>query len=212
MVGQILSNAIDLVNFASKLIKRERLPSLKKDVETCVHNACSFPAILYCFSTIDMLGALYKGDMKPGNTTKNSAEYMVKFMKNNGVNYTENQVRLLQKIYRHKIVHIAQPRPLIEIDSNKITWRYDDEDITKHLTVETASNPQPITAFLTPYSMYFNQVFVISILKLAHDVEDSVIRPNDGYWDMFSNNLLIDGKGLQDNFRSAISDMYDTRP
>jgi hypothetical protein len=132
-------------------------------------------------------------------------------MKNNGVYYTEYQICLLQEIYRHKIVHIAQPRPLIEINNNKITWRYDDEDLSKHLRVETAPIPQLITAFLTPYSMYFDQIFVISILKLAQDVEDSVTRPNDGYWDMFSNNQTVDGSTLQDNFRCAISDMYDIK-
>lgn len=146
-----------------------------------------------------------------GNTTKISAEYMAKFMKNNVVPYSEYQTRLLQKIYRHKVVHITQPGPLIEIGINKITWRYDDEDLTKHLRAETAPNPQPITAFLTPYQMYYNQIFVISILKLARDVKDSINRPNDGYWHMLSNNSVVEGRTLQDNFRNAISDMYDIK-
>lgn len=137
---------------------------------------------------------------------------MMKLMKNNGVPYNEYQTSLLQKIYRHKVVHIAQPRPLIEIGTNKITWRYDDEDLTRHLNMETTPNPQPITAFLTPYQMYFNQIFVISILKLAQDVEDSVIRPSDGYWDMLLNNSLVEGRALQDRFRDAVSDMYDVKP
>ena len=170
-----------------------------------------YPAILYCFSTIDMLGGLYMGDMKSGNTTKNSAKYMMKFMRNSGVPYSEYQTSLLQKIYRHKVVHIAQPRPLIEIGTNKITWKYDDEDLTRHLSIEITPNPQPITAFLTPYQMYFNQIFVISILKLAQDVEDSVNRPNDGYWDTLANNSSVEGSALQDNFRDAVSDMYDVK-
>jgi hypothetical protein len=212
MTEQILKNSTDLINFAYKLIRVERLPSLKNDVVTCVNNGCAFPAILYCFSTIDMLAGFYIGDMKPGNTTKNSAKYVMKFMRNNGVPYSEYQASLLQKIYRHKVVHIAQPRPLIEIGTNKITWRYDDEDLTKHLSIETALNPQPITAFLTPYPMYFNQIFVISILKLAQDVEDSVYRPKDGYWDMLLNNSSVEERALQDNFRDAVSDMYDVKP
>ena len=105
--------------FCYKLIKDERLPSLKKDVSICVGSACAFPAILYCFSTIDLLAALFEGKLEP--TSTNARDYMQKFMKNNHIPYTQYKVKLLQKIYRHKVVHVAQPKPLIEIGADRIT-------------------------------------------------------------------------------------------
>jgi hypothetical protein len=78
---KIFGNTMALINFATKLIKVERLPSLKNDVNVCVSRGCAFPAILYCFSTIDMIGTLFKGRLKP--PTINSSDYMQKFMKNN---------------------------------------------------------------------------------------------------------------------------------
>jgi hypothetical protein len=46
-------------------------------------------------------------------------------------------------------------------------------------------------------------------VKLAQDVEDSVNRPSDGYWDMLLNNSLVEGRALQDNFRDVVSDIAD---
>jgi hypothetical protein len=178
-------------------------------VNVCVSRGCAFPAILYCFSTIDMLGTLFKGRSKP--PTINSSDYMQKFMKNNGTPYTAYEIKLLQKFYRHKVVHLAQPKPLVEMGTDKITWRYDDEDLSNHLKIETTPTPQPITAFTLPYPMYFNKIFVISILKLAHDIEDSVLRPTNGYWDMLIKNTTVDGRPLQDCFDDAIRDIYDPK-
>jgi hypothetical protein len=152
---------------------------------------------------------LYKG--KINNTTANSREYMKAFMKNNGTSYTEHDIFLLQKIYRHKVVHVAQPKPVIVDGTNMVTWRYDDDHPTDHLKIETAPTFQPITVYPTPYPIYFNQIFVISILKLAQDIEESVTRPNDGYWDMLINNTVVDGKELQVNFEVAVRDIYDPK-
>jgi hypothetical protein len=118
--------------------------------------------------------------------------------------YTGYEIKLLQKIYRHKIAHLAQPKPLVEIGTDKITCRYDDENLSNHLKVETMPTPQPITAFTLPYPMDFNKIFVISILKLAHDIEDSVLRPINGYWDMLINNTTVDGRPLQDCLDDAM--------
>jgi|SRR5215469_1464130 len=124
MSGGIFTSTSDLVAFATRLIKAERLPSLKKDVSICVSTACAFPAILYCFSTIDLLATLFKGQLKP--TSPNARDYIQKFMKNNHIPYTQYEVELLQKIYRHKVFYMAQPKPLIEIGADRITWRYDN--------------------------------------------------------------------------------------
>lgn len=87
------------------------MDSLENDVRHCLQEPYApFPALLYRFSTtIDLLGALYAGDAtKNAATTRQSADYMQRFM-----NYTEEQSHLLQSLFRHKIVHLAQPKAVV---------------------------------------------------------------------------------------------------
>jgi hypothetical protein len=136
---------------------------------------------------------------------------MQKFMKNDGVCYTGYEIELLQQIYRHKVVHVAEPKPLIEKGLEKITWRYDDEDLSNHLRLETLPQSQLVSNLLTPFPMFFNKIFVISILKLSHNIRDSVLRPTDGYWDMLANNSVVNGRALQDCSEDAVIAMYDPK-
>jgi hypothetical protein len=64
-----------------------------------------FPALMYCFSIIDLLGSLMAGTARGGNTTDNARRYMEKYL-----DIPLDKVRLLQKIYRHKLVHLSQPK------------------------------------------------------------------------------------------------------
>lgn len=52
-VTKIFATPTDLINFADKFIRVERLLSLRKDVDGCLNTTSIFPAILYCFSTIE---------------------------------------------------------------------------------------------------------------------------------------------------------------
>jgi hypothetical protein len=69
--------------------------SLKNDVNHCVkiEPYAPYPALIYCFSNIDLLGALYGGEAgKNANTTQQqSKNYMKCFM-----GYSELQSTLLQ--------------------------------------------------------------------------------------------------------------------
>jgi len=106
-------DASELMSFANKFVVDDRLNSLENDVYRCVPRAhksertnyAPFPALLYCFSIIDLLGALYSGNARGGETVKNSENYMKDFLK-----YPLDQLQLLQKIFRHKIVHLSQPK------------------------------------------------------------------------------------------------------
>jgi hypothetical protein len=93
---------------------KNRIDSLEKDVKYCVQKPSDlssaayapFPALLYCFSTIDLVGSLYEGDASRSvDTVNNSKKYAQYFM-----NYTEEQSHLMIQIFRHKLVHLAQPK------------------------------------------------------------------------------------------------------
>jgi hypothetical protein len=134
----------ELKKFARDFI-RNRLNSLKKDVEHClIEPFAPFPAILYCFSTIDLLGALYTGqantkDPISGNkvvTTVNSKLYMKDFM-----NYTQEQTDLIINIFRHKLVHLAQPNPIMKHNTKITSWRYEHSNFPIHLALDILTPP-----------------------------------------------------------------------
>ena len=111
--------ANEIITKARNFLK-ERTDSLKKDCEHCLfkEHPAPFPALLYCFATIDLLGALYVGDAKnDASTTKQSLDYMTGIMK-----YPELQAKLLQKVFRHKLVHLAQPKSITEFDGKKYIY------------------------------------------------------------------------------------------
>jgi hypothetical protein len=75
--------AKDRIDFAQQFLD-QRISSLESDVRKCIENTCPFPALLYCFSTIDLLGSLYEGDAtgdtrtygKRAGTTRKAKKYM----------------------------------------------------------------------------------------------------------------------------------------
>jgi hypothetical protein len=95
----------ELKSFTRAFVQ-ERINSLKQDVSHCLKGAATFPAILYSMSTIYLLGELYNTSTDY-NTTGSSLKYMKEMM-----GYDEIQRNLLMKLFRHKLVHLAAPRPV----------------------------------------------------------------------------------------------------
>lgn len=113
----VFADTDELIQFARTFL-RDRTDSLHRDVMICIHGAtAAFPAILYCFSTIDLLDALLRGDAK--STTNSPKTYARRFM-----HYSEDQCELLWKVFRHKVVHLAQPNPVKLFKTKKTTWKY----------------------------------------------------------------------------------------
>ena len=84
MKFRVFKDSKDLIDFANKFILDERLASLKKDVHYCLDNDCAFPALLYCFSTIDLLEHVFRPRRNGSHTEANFKNYAIHFMKNTG--------------------------------------------------------------------------------------------------------------------------------
>jgi hypothetical protein len=176
-----------------------RLDALERDVDHCLTLPYApLPAIEYCFSTVDLLGALYKGDASvKANTTSQSSAYMVDVM-----GYTPDQAKLLQKIFRHKVVHLAMPFAVIKYDSKYIGWKYYHKNRTDHLKLKKL----PTTRSYRPTSLLilkFDYQFVLGIKDFEEDIVNSVIGKS-GYL-----NLVKSSKTLQRNFETALTQIYD---
>jgi hypothetical protein len=189
---------IELIKFARDTIS-EWTNSLEKDVKYCLQGAFApFPALLYCFATIDFLGALYSGRAdNHATTTQQSISYITRFM-----NYNPENADFLLNLFRHKLVHLAQPDPVIRHGSELITWRYHHDNQQHHLKkIRLEPNSQ---LFITSnWNISITHEFNISTMDFVRDIIDSVNRPN-GYLD-----LLEKTPYLQDNFENAIAQLYE---
>jgi hypothetical protein len=188
----------ELINFAKKFVVTDRIGSLVRDVNYCCLKYkpfAPFPALLYCFSTIDLLGALYAGNDIEHNISAHSGRYMGKFM-----DYKKEQVDLLQQQFRHKIVHLAQPLGVIKYDSRSISWRYHHTTYSDHLIVM----PEQGSVQVTPLrKISWDHVFHVSIPQLVEDIRISVESPT-GYMAKLEREIE-----LQENFDQAIEQIYD---
>ena len=65
-----MNNPNNTITTARNFLK-EKINSLKKDCEQCLFSKhpAPFPALLYCFSVIDLLGALFSGNAEDSAPT-----------------------------------------------------------------------------------------------------------------------------------------------
>lgn len=104
----VFKDELQLLAFAEEFIVKNRFASLENDVNRCIPlplaklestGYAPFPALMYCFSVIDLLGSLVAGNARSGKNTDNAARYMETYL-----DIPKDKVRLLQKICRHKLV------------------------------------------------------------------------------------------------------------
>jgi hypothetical protein len=186
----------ELIQFARTFL-RDRTDSLQRDVQVCIQGAtAAFPAILYCFSTIDLLGALLSGQAEAAKgVTDRATAYARRFM-----HYSEDQCKLLWDIFRHKIVHLAQPHPAKNFKNKKTAWMYHHDDRAYHLKLGPIPPVQQNVA--SGITIKAEQLFEISIRDFVQDIVDSVHSPG-GYL-----HCLASDADLQDKFAKAIMAIY----
>jgi hypothetical protein len=159
------------------------------------------PALQYCFSVIEFLPSLYAGEAWRRNTSRNFRSYMRKFMKE----YSEENVKLLQNMFRHKLAHISMPKAATKLENGKIiSWKLHDPDPENHLTIDYSEEDKdrkiPIGNIGT---ICYDGKFIVNIMKLKNDIKDSYVREN-GYREM-----LAKCDHLQRNFVKEIYEPAD---
>ncbi len=214
-----------LLSFAQKFVG-DRVSALKSDVGVCLGRKpyATFAVLLSCFSTIDLLAALCSGEaardipvpgklgkFRPARTTANAKHYMTTFML-----YTDEQAAILQALYRHKTVHLAQPGPIVvDAQGRRISWLCNHTH-SNMLTPEVPRSPmhltvQPSAGATIPvadgWTVPCDHLFWVSLNDLLQDVVDSVHRPSTGYL-----SKLSDDADLQAKFSLAIEQIYDATP
>ena len=193
------SDNTQLMKWAQKFIG-DKLSSLERDVKICIDSKpeAAFPAMLYCFSIIDMLGAFYCGEAHSlmRNTSKNFSTYMKDMM-----DYTQNDCNLLQKIFRHKLVHLAGPNSVFKNNGDRITWHYAGDLPERHLNLKSEVPGGWIAPENTRIKHKVTHKFWISLEKLVEDIKQSVLKP-DGYF-----SKLKTDPTLRENLDDAVWDI-----
>jgi hypothetical protein len=195
-------DASELMSFANKFVVDDRLNSLELRCVPRVQDKSEgteyapFPALLYCFSIIDLLGALYAGNAGSGQTVKNSENYMKDFLK-----YPLDKLQLLQKIYRHKIVHLSHPKSAMSYNNQIITWKHDENDLSKHLTISITAGTIDIYG---KTKIQRDGLYIVSIWALKNNIKDSVLRSGNGYLARLSTEI-----DFQKKFTQAVNQIFD---
>jgi len=117
------------------------------------------------------------------------------------MDYTQEQVELIQGIFRHKLVHLAQPGPLSLYKSKTVVWQYDHNFNANHLILESFS-PSNITEIKPGWQEQVDQRFTLGINQFVQDIKKSVFR-SGGYLDKLKTEADI-----REQFRIAIQDAY----
>ena len=160
------------LNYMVKFISN-KMDSLQKDVLHCLQPPLApMPAILWCFSCIDLLGSLFTGRASHKGTTEKSRKYMEELM-----NYTSEQAELILKVFRHKLVHLADPAPLSLYKDKIVAWRYYHGYTLDHLTL---LDDQGEVIIKLGSFVHFDQVFTLGITQFMQDIRCSVFKPG-GY-------------------------------
>ena len=186
----------------AKTFVTNRVNSLESDATHCIpadpqdKRIAPFPIVLYCFSTIDLLDALVAGRAdENAPTPSQSKEHMRRFM-----SYSPKDADVLIDLFRHKIVHLAQPGPSIRKGSDVITWEHHHYDRRFHLKKLPYAQGAKIADVPSDWHIPVTHEFHISIIDFVKDIKDS--RPK-GYLDMLEQKPL-----LRQKYQDAINQIY----
>lgn len=111
--------------------------------------------------------------------------------------YADDRIYLLQKIYRHKIVHLSQPKSAMLTNGVLLTWETHHDNRSKHLGIKRLPG-------VRQGQIPWQGKFIVSIRSLQDDIKESVTRTPKGYLEDLKYDV-----DLQKKFLLAINQIYD---
>lgn len=108
--------------------------------------------------------------------------------------YTPENANIIIDLFRHKLVHLAQPNPVIQCGLEVITWKYHHNDRQYHLKKLPLQQDREIDGVPLDWHIPVTHEFNISIMDLVKDIKYSVTKKPKGYLDMLENKPLLQQK------------------
>lgn len=175
----------------AKYVLRERIKSLESDLQICQKGAF-FPITMYVFSTIDYFSSLWAGWNDPRgenkrinypqdsrNQTDRMADFLEKYL-----NYPQKSSKIAVAIFRHKLMHTAEPRIITPKGRKERYYWYIDLDFNKKHFIPNKVPPDPNDPGYDHYE------FLISIPQIIEDLKEGILGPRGYFWDLISNDVL----------------------
>jgi hypothetical protein len=183
----------EVVRFATKFL-RDRSKGFKKDIDICLTSVngpkgkkthAYMPALLLCFSFIDLLSGLYAGNIRR-HGLNDFVRYMKQFTPAN--RYNDYDLTVLYVGFRHKIAHLSHPYLVLDTAKEKqiggapkrLAWTICAARRKKPLEIIPGKANRTIKSHPTPWPVSYDHVMKISIAALAADARSSLKGPT-GY-------------------------------
>ena len=104
----------------------ERINSLENDTNRCFYGIFEpgapgpafFPAIMYCFATLDYFSSFWAGWNQRAPQGQSQTDRMVAFGERYLL-YPRKEAQIAIHFWRHKLMHTAEPRPLRDSVTNE---------------------------------------------------------------------------------------------
>ncbi len=180
---------------------RARIDSLRNDVARCLFPISDsaepapalFPAVMYCFATIDYFSSFWEGwnDSKSShrpskrNQNKRMTDFLCKFLL-----YPKKEAFVAITVWRHKLMHTSEPRKVssVETPPKVYYWRC-GTGVPHHMRLQPTDKADE---FVLDFDC---KVFV-------RDLDEGVFGPA-GYFTA----LLRNEPGLQQNYIYCFDEM-----
>ncbi len=110
-----------------------RKHSVNQIINFCLNSKIEeapYLALMYCFATVDLMGAYLTGRFNERKETDNAFQFINKY-----IGYSREQTLLLQEIYRHKLVHTGLPTSFFKHNEEVFTWTIHYDNRNFHLKI-----------------------------------------------------------------------------
>ena len=164
----------DLFHF--KKLSEARLRSLENDAKRAFLPMADvayapFPIVMYSFATVDYFSSFWAGwndrrnrpDSDKRSQTKRMADFLEKYL-----TYPQRESQLAITIWRHKLMHTAEPRKLASEDGKTLYWWSISDHDQRHWELVAEANG--------------TFVLQIGVFNLIHDLNDGIMGPS-GYFE-----------------------------
>ena len=176
----------------------ERINSLENDTKRCFYGIFEpgapgpafFPAIMYCFATLDYFSSFWAGWNQRAPQGQSQTDRMVAFGERYLL-YPRREAQIAIHFWRHKLMHTAEPRPLRDsVTDEAYSWSTGSgrQDHMQHNHMRLA----PTGAKRS--TLHFSPVIFV------RDLREGIFCP-DGYFQQLSSE-----EDLQQKYRRCLAE------
>jgi hypothetical protein len=191
-ISPALMNSVDFLQ--ARELFGTRIDSLEQDTKRCfwpisepgAPGLAFFPAVMYCFATLDYFSSFWAGWNRRAPSGQNQTDRMIAFSEKYLL-YPRKESHIAIHFWRHKLMHTAEPRVLRDPTTNEsYIWSIGTSQ-ENHMRLVNTDDP---TKFMLHFSPF---VFV-------RDLREGIFGPTGYFRD------LQGDSDLQSKYRTCLTE------